>query len=253
MFAVATVPAMFVLPAVVSRPPAKVMLSVVSLPRVTVPVFKKLVSPAMLFVVPVIDTLYAPLAATVMPVAAVRLSAKDTVAASVVSVMATVVASTVSLKVVPPLLVIVIVPISVPTASATATTPVVSMVKFDGLPASVPSTASRLMALAIPVPTVKVASSARIASPRSIRPVAEPPILALAVTATAVSASPNVIVLAPVVAAIVPAILRADGAVAVRPPLKVMLSVASLPKVTAPVFRNSVSVDIVPPALIARL
>ena len=42
---------------VITRPPAKVVLSAASLPRVTVPVLEKVVVPAMLLVVPVMATL----------------------------------------------------------------------------------------------------------------------------------------------------------------------------------------------------
>ena len=44
-------------PVVVSRPPVKVMLSPAALPRVTDPVFRKLVLAVMTLVVPVNDTL----------------------------------------------------------------------------------------------------------------------------------------------------------------------------------------------------
>ena len=154
----------------------------------------------------------------------------------VVAVNVAVVALTVLEKVAPPELVMVRVPISVPMAPAAATTPVVLIIRFDAVPLVVPVTASRLMAFAIPVPTVNVALSANVASPKSINPVAAPPMFAVAVTATGVLESPNMIVLAPVVAIIVPAILRALGAVAVSPAVKVVLSLEALPMVNVPVL-----------------
>ncbi len=197
--------------------------------------------------VPSSDTLYEPFAAAVSAPDSVRFPWNATVAPSLVSVMATAAASTVDWNVTPPELVIVTVPMSVPTASATVTTPVVLSVRFDEVPKAVPDTASRLMALPIPVPTVSVTLSASVTSPRSIRPVAAPPTAALAVTDTPVFASPSVIVLAADVAATVPAIDTELGAVAVTPAVNVSVSPASLPKVSAPVFENVVAVSIVPP------
>ena len=160
-------------------------------------------------------------------------------------------ASTVLSKVVPPDCVIVTVPMSVPTASATVTTPVVFNVKFDAALAATPLTRSRLIVFAIPVPTVSVTPSLIVASPRSIVPVAAPPIVAFAVTVTPVPLSPSVIVLAPVVAATVPATLIPEGAVAVTPPTKVVLSPAASPSVTEPVLAKVVvpAIEFVPPKI----
>ena len=53
VFVVSTTPAMLVpLAAAVSKPPVKVLVSRASLPRVTVPVFRNVVSLVMVFVVP---------------------------------------------------------------------------------------------------------------------------------------------------------------------------------------------------------
>ena len=127
---------------------------------------------------------------------------------------------------------------SVPTASVTVTTPVVFKVRFDAALAATPLTESRLIAFAMPVPTVSVTPSLIVASPRSIVPVAAPPIVAFAVTVTPVPLSPSVIVLAPVVVATVPATLTPDGAVAVTPPVNVVESPESSPTVNAPVLLN---------------
>ena len=98
-----TVPAMFLLEgAVAITPPTNVVESPVASPNVTVPVLRNVVVPAMLLTPPVIDTLYAPLAATVIPVVTVRLPANATVAAFSVSVIVNVLASTVLAKLVPP-------------------------------------------------------------------------------------------------------------------------------------------------------
>ena len=175
-----------------------------------------------------------------MPVPTVKLPLNSTVWLSAVSVIVTVSAATVPWKSVPPDCVIVTVPMSVPTASATVTTPVVFTVKLESEPLATPLTASRLIAFAIPVPTVSVTPSLIVASPRSIVPVAAPPIVAFAVTVTPVPLSPSVVVLAPVVAATVPATLTADGAVAVTPPTNVVLSPEPSPSVTAPVLAKVV-------------
>ena len=145
-------------------------------------------------------------------------------------------------------LVMVMVPMSVPTAPVTMTALVVLMVKLLTVPAAVPVTAARLIALAMPVPTVRVTLSARVALPRSILPVVAPPTVASAVTETPVLPPPRVMVLVPVVAAIVPAMLTEEGAVAVTPSTKVVLSAASLPRVTVPVFRK-----VVVPAMLLML
>jgi len=158
----------------------------------------------------------------------------------VVSVSVTVTAATVSANVVPPDWVSVTTPISVPTASATFTNPEVLIVRLETAPEAVPVTLSRLIGLAIPVPTVSVAPSTSVASPISIRPVAAPPTKLVAVTATAVLPSPSAIVLVDVFAATVPAILSALGAVATNPAVKVVLSPPALPSVTTPVFKNVV-------------
>ena len=176
-----------------------------------------------------------------MAVVAVRLSKNDTVVPTVELVMATVAADTVPVNTVPPELVIVTTPISLaPTASATATAPVVLIVRLDVVPPAVPVTKSKLMALLVPVPTVSVAPSASVASPMSMSPVAVPPILALAVTATAVPESPKEIVLEPVLAAMVPAILSALGARAATPAVNVVESVESFPIVRVPVLEKVV-------------
>ena len=66
---------------------------------------------------------------TVRPLESVRLLLKVTVLPTVEALIMRLAASTVLLKVVPPELVMVIVPISVPTAPLTVTAPVVLIVK----------------------------------------------------------------------------------------------------------------------------
>ena len=156
----------------------------------------------------------------------------------VVFVNVTVVAVTVLEKVVPPELVSVIVPISVPTAPLTLMTPVVFNVKFDTVPLAVPVTAPKLIAFAIPVPTVNVTLSANVALPNVIAPVELPPTVVLKPTLTALV--PRLITPVPL-AAIVPAIDLLLGAVAITPPVNVVLSVAESPNVTVPVLANVVT------------
>ena len=115
--------------AVATTPPVKLIVSP-PLPKVTVPVLLKVVVPAIVLELPLIATLYAAEPApTVIPEVRFRLPLKVTALFRLVLVMATVAASTVLLKVVPPELVIVIVPTSVPTAPLIVTAPVVLIVK----------------------------------------------------------------------------------------------------------------------------
>ena len=83
----------------------------------------------------------------------------------VVLVKVTVVASTVLLKVVPPELVMVSVPISVPMAPLTVTAPVVLIVMLDEEPPVVPLIEERLIGLALPLPIVKYAPFANVVAP----------------------------------------------------------------------------------------
>ncbi len=99
---VATVPAtLMTLGAAAMTPFPKVVTSPDSFPRVTVPPFKKVVVPAIEFVVPVMDTLY-PLAVVVNAVVTVKFPANDTVVPSAVSVIRRFFASTELPKDVPP-------------------------------------------------------------------------------------------------------------------------------------------------------
>ena len=164
-------------------------------------------------------------------------------------VSVTVVALTVLLKVVPPEFVIVMVPMSVPMAPLIVTAPVVLMVRLEAVPLAVPVTEDKLITLAIPVPTVKVAPSAKVAAPKVILPVDVPPIVELPATVTGAPKFRT-----PVPAAVtVPFTVMALGAVATTPPVKFMVS-EPLPKVTVPVFAKVVvpAMVLVPP-LIATL
>ena len=149
----------------------------------------------------------------------------------VVLVRVTVVAPTVLLKVVPPELVIVRIPISVPIVLETVTAPVVLIVKLEARSKSVPATELKLIALALPVPIVKVTLSAKVVAPKLMAPVAAPPMVVLAKMLTGVVA--KLITLLSVVAAIVPDKYFVLGAVAVKPPAKVKVSLPS-PKNKAP-------------------
>ena len=139
---------------------------------------------------------------------------------------------TAPVKVVPPELVMVRVPMSVPMVLLTATTPVVLIVRLEARPKSVPATELRLIALALPVPIVKVTLSAKVVAPKLMAPVAAPPMVVLAKMLTGVVA--KLITLLPVVAAIVPDKYFVLGAVAVKPPANVRVSAAPLPKYSAP-------------------
>ena len=117
------------------------------------------------------------------------------------------------------------------------------IVRLEAVPLAVPVTVDKLIALAIPVPTVKVAPSAKVAAPKVMLPVEVPPTVELAATATPVSASPKV--MTPVPAAVtVPFTVIALGAVATTPPVKLMVS-EPLPNVTVPVLAKVVAPAIV--------
>ena len=119
---------MVLAPVVWVTPPVKVQV----LPNVTLPVFEKVVAPAMELPAPVNDTLYAAVpAAADIPVVIVAAPWNATVVLAPPSVMVTVAAPTVLWNVTPPDLVIVMVPINVPTAPLTVTAPVVLKVTFD--------------------------------------------------------------------------------------------------------------------------
>ena len=154
----------------------------------------------------------------------------------VVLVMVVVAAATVLWKVVPPELVMVSVPMSVPTAPATVTAPVVLRIKLLERGEAVPVTAAMLIVLAMPVPTVRVTLSSRMALPRVMVPVEAPPTAPLPLfTLSGVSESPRVMIPAPA-AVTVPIRLIAEGAVAIMPPVKLKVSVPTLPKVSEPLL-----------------
>ena len=150
---------------------------------------------------------------------------------------------TAPLKVVPPELVMVRVPMSVPMVLLTATTPVVLIVKLEALPESVPARELRLIALALPVPIVKVTLSAKVVAPKLIAPVAAPPMAVLAKTLTGVV--PKLTTLLPVVAAIVPDKYFVLGANAVRPFVNVKVPPLA-PRVKVPVLLKVTALVIVP-------
>ena len=136
-------------------------------------------------------------------------------------------------------------------------TPPVKFIVFavtTRLPVFNPSeTPSRFAVVAKPVPTVNVTPFAKVTFPRLIAPVAAPPRTDVAVTETGVPASPKVITEAPVLAAIVPAIFTAVGAVTSTPAVKVVKSSAASPIVTVPVLLKVVVPAIVPPPTIDTL
>ena len=158
-----TVPGLVPLP-VVARPPVKVTLSLAPLPSVTVPVFRKLVSPAMTFVPPRIDTLY-PSFAVVNAEVSVRLSLNAIVA--VLAVNTAVAAATVPVNVVAPLsrTVSVVTPVTdVTVITADASVPESSVKALLA-----PVTAPTFMIAAEPEPVSSVEAAVNVIAPRSIR------------------------------------------------------------------------------------
>ena len=164
-------------------------------------------------------------------------------AAAVLLLNVTVAALTVLLNVVPPDWVMVTVPISVPTAPPMVAVPVVLIVILEAVLPAVPVTDERLKVLAIPVPTVSVTPSAKVAAPKVICPIEVPPTVELPPTLIPVLLSPNVMTPTPA-AVTMPFKLIALGAVAITPPVKLIVS-PSLPKVTVPVFEKVVAPAIV--------
>ena len=150
---------------------------------------------------------------------------------------------TAPLKVVPPELVMVRVPMSLPIVLLTATAPVVLIVKLEARPKSVPATELRLIALLMPVPRVKVTLSAKVVAPRLMAPVAVPPMVVLAKMLTGVVA--KLITLVELFAAIVPDKYFVLGANAVRPLVKLKVP-ALAPKVKVPVLLKVTALVIVP-------
>ena len=147
-------------------------------------------------------------------------------------------------KVVPPELVMVRVPMSVPMVLLTDTAPVVLIVKLEARPKSVPATELRLITFAIPVvPKVKVTLSAKVVAPKLMAPVAVPPMVVLAKMLTGVVA--KLITLVELFAAIVPDKYFVLGANAVRPFVK-LKAPALVPKVKVPVLLKVTASVIVP-------
>ena len=102
------------------------------------------------------------------PVVKLKSPLKVTALFSVVLVIATVAALTAPVNVVPPELVIVKVPMSVPIAPEAVTAPVVLIVMLEAEPLAVPETLDKLITFAIPVPNVKVTSSTKVVAPKVI-------------------------------------------------------------------------------------
>ena len=143
---------------------------------------------------------------------------------------------TAPLKVVPPELVTVRMPISVPIVLETVTAPVVLMVRFEALPLAVPAIDDKLIAFAIPVPIVRVTPSASVVAPKVMVPVEAPPIDVLELTVTG---APRLITPVPAALTVPPKLIRL-GAVAVTPPVNAVVS-PPLPKVTVPVLAKVVA------------
>ena len=144
-------------------------------------------------------------------------------------------AATVPENVVPPELVTVTVPTSVPTAPLADTAPVVLSVRFDAAPPKLPLTLDRLTGLAAPVPTVKVTPSTRVTGPSVTVPV---PLDRMLEPATLVA------VLRPsaVFAVVMFPFTTLDPTVRATPPVKTRASGPS-PKRTVPEVSRPVAAD----------
>ncbi|CAM3803335.1 hypothetical protein POBR111598_10440 [Polynucleobacter brandtiae] len=135
------------------------------------------------------------------------------------------------------------VPMSVPIVLEILTTPVVLIVRFEVVPPAVPATDDKLIALLMPVPSVRVAPSTSVAAPKVMVPVAVPPNKVLARTLTAVV--PRLITLVVLFAVIVPAKYLVLGAVAVKPPVKFRVPPLA-PRASVPVLLKVTALAIVP-------
>ena len=140
-------------------------------------------------------------------------------------------------------MVMVRVPISVPMVLLTATAPVVLIVRLETKPEAVPATELRLIALAMPVPIVKVTLSAKVVAPKLMAPVAAPPMAVLAKMLTGVVA--KLITLVELFAAIVPDKYFVLGANAVKPLVKAKVP-PLVPSVNVPLLLKVTALVIVP-------
>lgn len=132
-------------------------------------------------------------------------------------------------------------PIFVPIAPFRITAPVDVTVRLLTAPDAVPVTDPKVIAFAIPVPTVNVTELAKVALPNVMAPVDVPPTVVVPPTVTEVV--PRLIT--PVPAEVtVPLIDLLEGAVAVTPPVKARVSPPS-PKVSVPVLLKVVAPAIV--------
>ena len=148
---------------------------------------------------------------------------------------------TAPVKVAPPELVMVRVPMFVPIVP-TETIPVVLIIKL-AVPLAGPVIEVIVSALAIPVPMVSIVPVAKVIAPTVIAPVELPPMRVVAVVVSA--AAPKLITPVPL-AAIVPAKLILLGAVATNPPVYVWVPNAD-PKAKVPVLRKETALVMVVP------
>ena len=134
-------------------------------------------------------------------------------------------------KVTPPELVMVRVPMSVPTLPLKVTTSVVLIVMCDLAPAAVPEIELKVIGVAAPAPSVKVAPSSKVTAPKVIRPVVGLRVV-LTSKRTGTLMNSSLAVAERVWALIVTAeVLAID-----RPPTKLKVSVAKSPKRMVPVL-----------------
>jgi hypothetical protein len=128
-------------------------------------------------------------------------------------------------------------PIFVPIAPFKITAPVDVTVRLLTAPDVVPLTEPRVIAFAIPVPTVNVTPLAKVASPKVMAPVDVPPTVVVPPTVTEVV--PRLITPVPA-AVMVPLSVFEEGAVAATPPVKLIVS-PPFPKVSVPVLLKVVA------------
>ena len=135
------------------------------------------------------------------------------------------------LKVTPPELVIVRVPMSVPMLPLKVTASLVLIVMCDLAPAAVPEIELRVMGVAAPAPSVKVAPSSKVTAPRVIRPVVGlRVVLTSKRTGTLIN---NSLAVAEIVWAL---IVTAEALAIDKPPTKLKVSVAKSPNRIVPVL-----------------
>ena len=137
-----------------------------------------------------------------------------------------------------------------PMAPLLVMAPWVLTVRVSEAPPSVPDTEARDTVRLEPAPTTRSTPLFRVVAARVMVPVEAPPKVASSVTVMALV--PKLKTPVPAVL-MLPAILLEDGAVAVTPLVKVVVSAAALPMVKVPILAKVTALVMAPPPVMAKL